>query len=702
VRLGSPRRLLVLCFLTLNNGPMLTRSLSCAVFPVLCWIACAAGADRPSISLPPLFADHMLLQRGMELPIWGKAAPGEKISISINASQATATANDRGEWSAKIPPLHPGDATTLTIKGADRDKPLVIEDVLVGDVWICSGQSNMEFALAGAKNGAAEVKAAKDPAIRLFQFPRVTALEPSRLVEGKWAVCTPKTAAGFSAVGYFFARDLRARENVPIGLIGNSWGGMPAESFTSAQALKSNPDFQPLLDAKRAAAPPTDAASREKLKQAKAQWEQKYILQDTGNHGFDEGFADPQTNDSDWKPMKLPGHWEDAGLKIDGAVWFRKQVQIPAAWVGKELMLRLGGIDDYDTSYFNGRQVGRTGDNGNELAVLVQREYTIPAALVKAGRATLAVRVFDRMGTGGFYGPPERMDLAPKGDESAEPISLAGDWRYRIERGVDQPEKIPPRPMPPAGESAPQLASNIFNAMVNPLIPYAIKGVIWYQGESNAGRAEQYRTLFPAMIADWRKHWGQGDFPFLFVQLANFQPRQPNPTDSAWAELREAQLMTLTKSPQTAMAVTIDIGEEKDIHPKNKQDVGKRLALAAENVAYHHDDVEFSGPIYHAMQVEGRSIRIRFDHARGLKTSDGAPPSGFAIAGADLKFAWADARIDGDSVIVSAKSIDQPIAVRYAWADTPDVNLYNSDDLPASPFRTDDWKMVTAGKNRPD
>jgi sialate O-acetylesterase len=480
------------------------------VFCIICVFPIAAHAE---VKVSSLFGDHMMIQRGMEAPIWGTAAAGEKVTISINDKEATATADDKGEWRAKVPPLEVGNATTLTIAGDKTEKPLVIQDVLVGDVWICSGQSNMEWPLSAAKNAAEEIKSATDANIRLFNFPKGSSAQLQPQPKGKWEVCTPKSATGFSAVGYFFARDIREKENVPVGLIQNAWGGMPAESFMSVEALKADPDFQPLLD-----------------------------------------YKSDVTKSATTKPV---------------------------------------------------------------------------------------------------------------------------------------------------GVNAPQLASNIYNGMVHPLVPYAIKGVIWYQGESNAGRAEQYRKLFPAMIADWRKAWGQGDFPFLFVQLAGYQPRKSEPGESAWAELREAQLMTLTKSPNTGMAVTIDIGDEKDIHPKNKQDVGKRLALAAEKVGYHKDDVEFSGPIYDSLQVDGDKIRIKFEHAKGLKTSDGSPPKSFAIAGEDKKFVWAEAKIDGPYVVVSAKDVEKPVAVRYAWADTPDVNLYNGADLPASPFRTDDWKLITAGVKRP-
>jgi sialate O-acetylesterase len=298
---------------------------------------------------------------------------------------------------------------------------------------------------------------------------------------------------------------------------------------------------------------------------------------------------------------------------------------------------------------------------------------------VKAGRNVVAVRVFDQQGNGGFMGRKSQLMLAPAGPEAISPVPLAGEWKYKVEKAIQPKAKVPPRPQEPLGPKAPNMASNLFNGMVNPIVPYAIKGAIWYQGESNASRAEQYRKLFPAMIADWRKHWGQGDFPFLFVQLANFKPRAEQPGESDWAELRDAQAQAL-KLPNTGMAVIIDIGEEKDIHPKNKQDVGLRLAKAAEHVAYGKDLV-YSGPIFETMRVEGDKARL----------------TSFAIAGEDKKFVWADAKIDGKEIVVSAKGVDKPVSVRYAWADNPEATLYNTDGLPASPFRTDDWKGITAG-----
>jgi sialate O-acetylesterase len=368
-------------------------------------------------------------------------------------------------------------------------------------------------------------------------------------------------------------------------------------------------------------------------------------------------------------------------------------LEVPAAWAGKDLTLKLGAIDDFDTTYFNGERVGSTGpDTPN--AWTAQRLYRVPGSLVRAGRNTVAVRVFDRVGGGGFGGG--EMSLAPV-DAATGGVALDGEWSYMEEatvpsRRIDYSRQ--PQPVGPANPNSPVV---LYNAMLAPLFPYAIRGAVWYQGESNAGRAYQYRTLFPAMIRDWRAAWGEGDFPFYFVQLANWKARPEDSIDSEWAELREAQTLTL-KAPNTGMAVTIDIGNPDDIHPRNKLDVGLRLARWALADTYGLKE-EKAGPLFDSYKVEGDKVRVRLTHAGGLKTRDGAPPAGFYVAGADRKFVPAEARVEKGEVVVWSKDVPAPVAVRYAWADNPAANLYNSDGLPASPFRTDDWPGVTAGRN---
>jgi sialate O-acetylesterase len=386
--------------------------------------------------------------------------------------------------------------------------------------------------------------------------------------------------------------------------------------------------------------------------------------------------------------MDLPQQFETAGLLIDGAVWFRRVLELPESWAGKDLVLNLTPIDDQDITYFNGKKVGSIGRE-TPNSYMVPRKYVVPGSLVHGGRNVIAVRVFDSAGEGGF----SRGGAMSIGPNEGEVISLRGAWDYKVELALEpkhpdwgsRPEAV--------GVSNQNNPSVLYNAMIAPLVPFAIRGAIWYQGESNAGRAYQYRTLFPIMIRNWRSAWGH-DFPFYFVQLANWHANKAEPDESDWAELREAQTMTL-REPQTGMAVTIDIGDENDIHPRNKLDVGRRLAAWALAGTYGEKVIP-SGPLFDRFTVEGDWVRIRFKHGVGLKTSDGGPVKGFAIAGEDRRFVWADARIDGDAVIVSSPKVLKPVAVRYGWADNPIANLYNGAGLPASPFRTDDWPGITA------
>ncbi|HEX6046557.1 MAG TPA: sialate O-acetylesterase, partial [Pyrinomonadaceae bacterium] len=427
--------------------------------------------------------------------------------------------------------------------------------------------------------------------------------------------------------------------------------------------------------------------------QALLKWEQDNLYTDAENKGEALGYADPATATTDWTTMDLPKQFEAAGLMIDGAVWFRKVVELPEAWAGKDLVLNLPAIDDFDFTYFNGTKIGSTGRDVPD-SYQVPRKYTIPGSLVRAGRKVIAVRVFDRAGEGGF-GRGGEFGIRPSanGGES-QAISLRGPWEYKVELALE-----PKRPdwgsrPEPVGASNQNSPSVLYNAMIAPLVPFAIRGAIWYQGESNAGRSFQYRTLFPIMIRDWRRAWGHV-FPFYFVQLANWRPRKDQPDESDWAELREAQFMTL-REPRTGMAVAIDIGGE-DLHPRNKLDVGRRLAQWALADVYDQKIVP-SGPLFDRFSMEGDKVRIKLKYAAGLKTNDGRPVKGFAIAGSDRKFVWAEARIEGDSVVVWSPNVSQPVAVRYGWADNPAVNLYNGAGLPASPFRTDDWPGVTVSR----
>jgi sialate O-acetylesterase len=645
----------------------------------------SAASAHAEVKLPAIIGDNMVLQQGVKVRIWGNAKPGERVVVTLKKKSANTVADPQGHWQVWLDPLKAGGPIELIVKG---DNVLTIKNVLVGEVWLCSGQSNMEWPLINTIGGADVVAQANYPEIRLFTVTKNTSPTPLADVEGRWVVTTPDNAAHFSAVGYFFGRELYQNLKVPVGLIHSSWGGTPAEAWTRHDALLSS-ELKPILDKYESSLNALPQA-KEAYARALADWEEKNLYLDSGNKGEALGYADPKTATADWSKMDLPKQFETAGLLIDGAVWFRRDVELPASFAGKDLVLNLPPIDDYDTTYFNGTKIGGIGRE-TPNSYMVPRQYVVPGALVRAGRNVIAVRVFDSAGEGGFS-RGGAMSIGPSGAADAEMISLRGVWDYKIEQALEpkhpdwgsRPEAV--------GVSNQNNPSVLYNAMIAPLVPFAIRGVIWYQGESNAGRAYQYRTLFPTMIRDWRSAWGS-DFPFYFVQLANWHANKAEPDESDWAELREAQLMTL-REPQTGMAVTIDIGDENDIHPRNKLDVGRRLAAWALAGSYNQKVIP-SGPLFDRYTVKDNEVRIRFKHAEGLKTSDGGPVKGFAIAGEDRRFVWADARIEGDAVIVSSAKISKPIAVRYGWADNPIANLYNKSGFPASPFRTDDWPGVT-------
>jgi len=499
-------------------------------------IAALAGAE---VKLPALIGDNMVFQQGKKAAVWGSADPGEQVTVTLGDQKVTSTTDSEGRWKTELGPLKAGGPFEMTIAGKNT---ITVRNLVVGEVWICSGQSNMEMAVGnsprawgGVLDAEKEIAAGNYPMIRHFTVKKAVAGRPQQDVQGQWMVASPQTVGEFSAVAYFFGRDLHKALGVPVGLINSSWGGTPAEAWTSAPALRVDPELKPILD----------------------DWEEKVA--------------------------NYPKLVEQ----------FRKD------------------LDQWEQSSERAEAEGRVAPS------------------------------------------PPKIPSDPR----------SNSWR----------------------------AAGLYNGMIAPLLSYAIAGAIWYQGESNADRAYQYRRLFPAMIQDWRRAWGEGDFPFLFVQLASFiQEWSPK---TCWAELREAQTMTLSL-PKTGMAVAVDIGDPRDIHPKNKQEVGRRLALAAQVVAYNKK-VVYSGPMYEFMRVVGNRVRLHFKHAEGGLVAKGGPLKGFEVAGEDRKFVAAAARISRDTVVVRSRKVPRPVAVRYAWADNPGCNLYNKSGLPASPFRTDDWPGVT-------
>ncbi|MBI4558199.1 MAG: 9-O-acetylesterase [Candidatus Hydrogenedentes bacterium] len=671
------------------------RSLAFSVCLISATLGCQtlcgpSAAPATNVKLPALFSDNMVLQRDMPVRVWGWADPGGTVSVSVAKKKARTTVGPDGRWSLMLKRQPAGGPHELTITGATTT---TFKNVMFGDVWIGSGQSNMQWPVKqgdwGVLNRDQEVAAANCPNIRLFSVPMKPSLTPKDDVESKgWRVCSPESLPTFSAVAYFFGRELHQHLNVPIGMIQSAYGGTVAEAWTSAETLSTLPEFAPAV-AQLQKDIPNASAIRKEFETKLGEWEQSIEEFDGGYQEGRPAWAAGPLDTKQWPVMELPQMWETAGLpELDGVVWFRKEVTLPAAWAAKELTLSLGAINDFDRTFFNGEEVGRF-----EIPDKWEtpRLYTIPARLAKDGKNVITVRVRDIGYRGGFGGKPEDLRLYLSQAPGTETMPLAGAWRYKV--GVDM-RNVPPRPQPPAIiEGNPNVPTVLYNAMIKPLVPYTIRGAIWYQGESNAGRAYQYRTLFPAMIQDWRKKWGQGDFPFLFVQLANFLEVKAEPEEDAWAELREAQLMTLAQ-PKTGMAVILDIGEAKDIHPKNKQDVGRRLALAARHVAYG-EKLVYSGPIYRKMAIENGKIRLWFDHVGGGLVAKGGELRGFAVASEDHKFVWGKAGIEGDTVVVYSPEAKFPVAVRYAWAANPVCNLYNQEGLPASPFRTDDWPGIT-------
>jgi sialate O-acetylesterase len=627
-----------------------------------------------NITLPKIFGDNMVLQRNKSIPVWGWGSPNEKITIRFDHQTKNVTTDLNGNWKVNLDKEIAGGPYQLVIKGLNT---ITFKNVMVGEVWICSGQSNMEMPIEGwgkINNYQEEIAAAKYPQIRHIKIPNTVSGTPQKdIPQGEWKVCSPETAGDFTAAGYFFARELYNQLKVPVGLINTSWGGTHVETWTSREAFESSDEFKSMI----AKMPVLNLDSLASLRK-EAVLKNLQAIQGSLPSQSETVSWKADVDDNAWPQMSLPSLWEQRQLgDLDGIVWFRRTIDVSSTDAGKEATLELAMIDDNDITYINGTKVGETNSYNQH------RKYTIPAGVLRAGKNVIAVRVEDTGGGGGIYGDSSAIKLT-LGDNVT---SLAGNWKFKVEQVSGNTSTVGPNSYP----------TLLFNAMVNPLIPYAFEGVIWYQGEANAGRAYQYRKAFPLMITDWRKHWNAGNFPFYFVQLASFNAGNGNSKNgSTWAELREAQTMALSL-PNTGMAVTTDIGNAKDIHPKNKQDVGKRLAAIALNNVYKKNNV-YSGPIYQSMKVEGSRIIISFTNVAGGLVSKGGELKGFEIAGMGGQFYPAVATIDNNRVIVENETVRFPAAVRYGWKDDAgENNLFNKEGFPASPFRTDKWKGVTEG-----
>jgi len=645
-----------------------------AIFSIL-----ATQTTNAEVKIPYILSSNMVLQRNQDINVWGWADAKEKVTVHFNDAVKSIRADKDGKWLVTFPAMKAGGPYDMKIRGRNI---IELNNILIGDVWICSGQSNMEWPLDRLPV-AEEVSAIADNEnIRLFMTPKNVQFTPADdILESEWQECNSETVLPFSAVAYFFGKMIQHEMNVPVGLLGTYWGGTNVETWISLDAISQDPDFADTAEKLK----DFDAEKElEKIEASRKLILENYVADEPGIVEGNAVWADPGLDESAWAKMEIPGLWESSGLLgLDGVVWFRYKFELSKEIAEKGISLELGAIDDSDQTWVNGAKVGETINMFD-----TDRVYNVPAELLKEGINVIAVRVEDTGGGGGFHGNSGKLKVVS--DDFT--LSLAGDWKFRV-----SPSKLAmDSDLPISPNSNPTL---LFNGMIHPLLNYPVKGAIWYQGESNAGRAYKYRSLFPMMINDWRNQWNQPDMPFFFVQLANFMEPPVEPGESTWAELREAQSMTLSL-PNTGMAVAIDIGEADNIHPVNKMDVGKRLALAAMKVAYGKD-IEHSGPVFKEMHINGSQAMLSFDHAgSGLMCKDRyGYLKGFSIAGADRVFHWAKAHIKGDQVRVYSEKVKEPVAVRYGWADNPDdVNLYNKEGLPASPFRTDDWPGLTQRK----
>lgn len=625
------------------------------------------------LTLPKVFGDSMVLQRGISIPVWGTANPGSVISGQLGTVGTTAKAGKDGKWMLRFPKFTAGGPYTLKINEQGKfNTAIELKGILIGDVWLASGQSNMEMEVQGAGDARREIENANYPPIRFLVVEHGIKFSPqSDIPAGKWKVCDTGNVKKFSAVAYYFARKLHGDQHVPVGIIQSTWGGTPVEAWTSRDMLLTSP-----ITRARTLSNDTIGFDRNDFVTDSLNWVRIWQLVYNPQNNADKIFPAPDYNDGDWLPVEMPGVQKDFGIGYyEGMVWLRKKISLPESFAGKDLTLNLGHPEMSYSLYFNGQEICKNSWNSSP-----SHSYTIPARLLQRGENTIAVRVSMLWGGGGLNKPAEDLNIT----DGTSTISLAGKWLYKKDLEPAFPKILNYQYYPTV----------LFNAMINPVIPYGIKGFIWYQGEANAGDAYNYRKLFPMLITDWRQRWQQGDCPFLFVQLANFMKTKPLPAESEWAELREAQTLTLSL-PNTGMACIIDIGEGNDIHPKNKQEVGRRLALVANKQVYKQNVIP-SGPLYKEFKKEGNRVRIKFTNTgAGLSTTDGKEVTGFAIAGKDKQFYWAKAIIESGQVIVSSDKVAEPEAVRYAWADNPVCNLVNSEKLPVIPFRTDAWKGIT-------
>jgi sialate O-acetylesterase len=644
------------------------------------WLLALSGAAaQAEVRLAHVFGEHMVLQREQPVRLWGWATPGQTLSVQLADRKASVRVPADGRWAVRLPALPAGGPHRLVVAG---DQRIELKDVLVGDVWLLGGQSNMEWPLSATDTGAQEAASPQNAQLRHLRVPlRASLLPQDDIAPADWAVAEAGKVGGFSAVGYHFARQMQLVQGVPIGLINTAWGGSHLETWVRRDAALSDPE---LADAVRAL--PADTATFTQLRRQQTEallqrWQPGLPWADVDTRRWQEAGDDI---DADWPTLQAPQVWEAQGLaNLDGVVWMRRRVELSAAQTAGAASLHLAKVDDCDEVWVNGQRVG--GQCGYDQS----RRYDVAPGLLRAGANWIAVRITDTGGGGGFHGDAAAMRL----DTPAGAVALAGTWRARVAAPLVATE--------PTVNDAPTLAHN---GLIAPLQGLAVRGVLWYQGESNTGRAAAYAGGFQRLIQDWRGQFQQPQLPFLFVQLAAFLPLQDNRLgQGGWAELRDAQAQAL-KLPHTGMAVAIDVGDADDIHPRNKRTLGQRLAaLALHDLGLRQAPA--SGPRLAHVEVKGHELRLRLTAtAGGLRTARaGEALRGFALAGADRRFVAAQARIEGDHVVLTSPDVPAPVSVRYAWVDNPsESNLVGGDGLPAAPFRSDDWALASQGRRYPE
>lgn len=627
------------------------------------------------MKLHSLISDHMVIQRNSPITIRGEGQKDEQIQVELNSELAKATVDERGQWEVRLPGIGAGGPYALKISSSTGQQQ-VIRDVMIGEVWFASGQSNMEWKLSQIGNPQKNDGPCADPNLRFFNVPRCIAKDPQSYVNGSWQCVTEETAPDCSAVAFYFGQKLRKELHVPVGLINSSYGGTPAESWMPYETLQEEPDLKYLLDLlgpnKEYVQPDKPLVGDPVLVE---KWLSQQKFKDPGITSFAKNWADPELNET-WNEMDLPCYWNDGGQDLNGVLWFRRVVDLPAAWAGKKLVLNLGAIDKSDATFFNGTKIGGLSIEENPNAWSTLRRYEVPADLVKKGKNVIAVRNFSHIYHGGLTGPKSNMRLELSKEEF---IELHGKWSYKVEQNFGKFRTMAQNFRSPSG-----LPTVLYNGMIAPLHFYPIRGVIWYQGESNAARSVEYEHLFKKLILEWRKRWNLEKFPFYFVQLANY-----NLGNNQWARLRESQRRTL-ELPETGMAVAIDIGDPQDIHPRNKKDVGLRLANWALHFTYQKMEAIPSGPLFKSAKRQNGSIQIEFDYAEGLKIK-GPKLKEFTVSENGREYIPATPIIEGNrlKLQISDCRISKPRFLRYGWADNPDCNLFNGADLPASPFEAE-------------